>query len=320
MFPEWFYFFWNNRNCMEDFIGNMICPIICLSPNSGQNLPWCSSLKSNSCCYNISCSDWGDNYPSEILSWNQIKASLQSHTLWWRLLCFVKSGFMTFSFWLQDSLPSTQAKGEEKIFCLDDFCIICFLNFSDKWLMNVQATVNEMHISSPRIKVTKCFSKLIKVSRYFSTFLIFWKNSWCPQATYPSLFLWDFMSLLKSMSALTVFWGCVFYFSCSCSQSGMIRNLQEFVYDSIFSSLEFTKLPCPLNLKVLDEWTLHPQWFQPHWLPCTLSVQSFVLLLENKTPRLQVFSHTFLPASLFTQGLLVMLSLEFRSCWVCSLS
>lgn len=138
----------------------------------------------------------------------------------------------------------------------------------------------------PKIKVIKCFSKLIEVSRLFSTFPIFWKNSWCPQATYPSLLLWDFMSLLKSMPALTVFWGCVFYFSCSCSQSSMIPNLQEFVYDSVFSSLGFTKLPCPLNLKVLDEWTLLPQWFLLRWLPCTLSVQSFVLLLENKTPRL----------------------------------
>lgn len=152
--------------------------------------------------------------------------------------------------------------------------------------MNVQATENKMHVSSPKIKVIKCFSKLIEVSRLSPTFPIFWKNSWCPQATYPSLFLWDFMSFLKSMSALTVFWGCVFSFSCSCSQSGMMPNLQEFVYDSVFSSLGFTKLPCPLDLKVLDEWTLHLQWFQLRWLPCTWSAQSFVLLLENKTLRL----------------------------------
>lgn len=229
MSSEWFYFFWNSRNYMEDFNGNEISPIICLSPNSGQNLLWCSSLKNNSCCYSIGCSDWGDNYPSEILSWNQIKASLQSHILWWRLLCFVKSGFMIVSFWLQDSLPTTQDKGDEKIFCLDYFCIICFLNSSEKWQMNVQATENKMHVSSPKIKVIKCFSKLIEVSRLFSTLPVFWKISWLPQATYPSLFLWDFLSLLKSMSALTVFWGCVFYFSFSCSQSGMIPNLQEFI-------------------------------------------------------------------------------------------
>lgn len=223
MSSEWFYFFWKSRNYIEDFNGNTISPIICLSPNSSQNLLWCSSLKSHS-CYSIGCSNWGDNYPSETLSWNQIKASLQSHTLWWRLLCFVKSGFIIISFWLQDSLSTTQAKGDEKIFCLDYFCIICFLNSSDKWLMNVQTTENEMHVSSLKIKVIKCFSKLIEVSRLFSTFLIFWKNCWWPQATYPSLFLWDFMLLLKSVSALIVFWGCVFYFPCSCSQSGMIPN------------------------------------------------------------------------------------------------
>lgn len=234
---------------------------------------------------------------------------------------FVKSGFMIVSSSLQDSFPSTQTLRErKKIFCLDYSCMICFLNSSDKCLMNVQATENEMHVSSPKRNTIKCFSKLIGVSRLFSTFPIFWKNSRCSQATYPSLFLRELMSFLKSMSALTVFWGCVFYFSCSCSQSGMIPNLREFVYDSVFSSLGLTKLPCPLNLKVLDEWTLHPLWFLLHWLPCTLGVQSFVLLLENKNPRLQVFSHTFLPASLFTQGFLVILSLEFRSCWFCGLS
>lgn len=164
--------------------------------------------------------------------------------------------------------------------------MICFLNSSDKWLMNVQATENEMHVSSPKRNTIRCFSKLIEVSRLFSTFPIFWKNSWCPQATCLSLFLWEFMSLLKSISALIVFQGCVFYFSCSCSQSGMIPNLHEFVYYSGSSSLGFTKLPFPLNLKVLDEWTLHPPWFLLHWLPCTLGIQSFVLLSENKNPRL----------------------------------
>lgn len=62
---------------------------------------------------------------------------------------------------------------------------------------------------------------------------------------------------------------------------------------------------CPLNLKVQDEWTPHPLWFLLHQLPCTSGVQSLVLLSGNKNPRLQVFSHTFLPTSLFTQGLLV---------------
>lgn len=247
-------------------------------------LMWCSSLKSNYCCCSTSCSDWRDEYQWDSLlepnkSFSSISYSLIQAPI------FVKSGFMIVSSSLQDSFPSTQRQ-REKIFCLDYSCTICFSNSSDKWLMNVQATENEMHVSSLKRNTIKCLSKLIEVSRLFSTFPIFWKNSWCPQAMYPSLFLREFMSFLKSMSALTVFWGCVFYFSCSCSQSGMIPNLQEFVYDSVFSSLGFTKLPCPLNLKVLDEWILHPLWFLLHWLPCTLGIQSFVLLLEDKNPRL----------------------------------
>lgn len=177
--------------------------------------------------------------------------------------------------------------------------------------MNIRATENEMSESSSKRK-TDASGKLIKVSGLHSTFAMFWKNSPYSQALCPSPFLWEFV--ISQNLALTVFQGCVFCFSCSCSHSGMILNLHESVYDSVFWSLGFAKLLCPLNLRVLDEWTLCPLWFLLHWLSSALGIESFVFLLENKNPRLYVFSHTFLPPSLFTRDFLVILSLEFRCC------
>lgn len=169
----------------------------------------------------------------------------------------------------------------------------------------------------PQKNAIWCFSKLVRSPDFTPPLQYSDMSSSCPQA---SCSFSGNLSFLKSMSALTVWWGCAFYFSCSCSQSGMIPNLHEFGYDSVFWSLGFTKLPCLLNLKVLDEWTLCPLWFLLHWLSCTLGIESFVFLLENKNPRLEIFSHTFLPTSLFAQDFLVILSLEFRSCWFCGLS
>lgn len=172
---------------------------------------------------------------------------------------------MTVSPW--DSFLSSQRLRKKKyIFCLD-YCVHCFLNSFDKWLMDIQATENEMSESSSKRICLDASGKLIKVSGLYSTFAVFWKNSPCSQASCPSPFLWEFV-ISQNLALTSVSGLCFAFLAPAVTQAWFLicMSLSMILSSDLWDSL---------NCSVLWIWKC---WMSGHFVPRGFCSTDFLLL------------------------------------------